>query len=198
MISWEIFQAKEILKIHVRNKHKELWGVPIRRQMMSVMLDKCEARVENKSAQEADEPQKVTPGKEKTRHDSRKEGEMLIKNDALRSEPKLVEEDLEVLPTTPEGNLSQIETLANEAENSSDGEKCTKNRTLKISALGGNPISTHDDFSKKRKRVEHGKETEDNKSKMDKKIKSEMVEKKNIKDEAVQRLKILQKGVKTR
>ena len=45
---------------------------------------------------------------------------------------------------------------------------------------------------------EQGGDVKENKNKIDKKIKAEVVEEKNIKDEAVQRLKILQKGVKSR
>jgi hypothetical protein len=33
-------EAGEILKIHVRNKHVELWGSPLRRQKMAVRLDR--------------------------------------------------------------------------------------------------------------------------------------------------------------
>ena len=199
-----LLQAKEILKIHVRNKHKELWGVPIRRQMMSVLLDKCEAskrvRRDNQSAQDANEtdvvnePKKVTPGK--GRHDRRNAGETEMQVDAIRSEPKLAEPGqgdiaLEVLQTTPGGNSSfKLETPANEAENSSDGEICTKNRTLETS----DPIPSE---VKKRKRVEQGGDDKV-KSKIGKKIKAEAVEERNIKDEVVQRLKILQKGVKSR
>ena len=203
-----LLQAKEILKIHVRNKHKELWGVPIRRQMMSVLLDKCEAskrvRRDNQSAQDVNEtdvvnePKKVTPGK--GRHDRRKEGETEMQVDTIRSEPKLAEPGqgdiaLEVLQTTPGENSSQLQTPANEAENSSDGEICTKNRTLETS--DPIPSEVSDDRRKKRKRVEQGGDDKV-KSKIGKKIKAEAVEERNIKDEVVQRLKILQKGVKSR
>ena len=170
---------------------------------MSVLLDKCEAskrvRRHNQSAQdvnEADvvnEPKKVTPGK--GRHDRRKAGETEMQVDAIRSEPKLAEPGqgdiaLEVLQTAQGGNSSQIKNLANEAENSSDSEICTKNRTLETS----DPIPSE---VKKRKRVEQGGDSKV-KSKIGKKIKAEAVEERNIKDEAVQRLKILQKGVKSR
>lgn len=33
-------EANEILKIHVRNKHIELWGTPVRKQKMTVRLEK--------------------------------------------------------------------------------------------------------------------------------------------------------------
>ena len=135
------------------------------------------------------EPKKVTPEKQKT-----KEGKIQV--DAIRSEPKLAEpgqEDiaLEVLQTTGGGNSSQLETLTNEAQKSSDGEICTKNRTLETSDRGS---EVSDDRRKKRKRGEQQGGDNKDKSKIEKKIKGEMVEEKNIKDEAVQRLKILQKG----
>ena len=83
--------------------------------------------------------------------------------DAIRIEPNLVEpgqEDivLEVLQTAQGGNSSQIENLANEAENSSDSEICTKNRTLETSDRGRDPIPSEvgDDRRKKRKRGEIG------------------------------------------
>ena len=206
-------QANEILKIHVRNKHKELWGAPVKRQMMSVMLNKYEANrrvgIDDESVQvvnetDANETKRVT-GKQKTRLNLRKAGEMQFKVDAMKSEPKLAElvkEDiaLEVVQTAPGGNSSQLENLANEAKNSSDGEICTKNRTLETSDRSStDPITSEvsdEDCSKKRKRGEQEGEEED-KTRMGKKIKTE-VEEKNIKDEAVQRLKILQKGVKRR
>ena len=174
---------------------------------MSVMLDKCEAskRVgrDSQSAQDetdvVNEPKKVTPGK--GRLDRRNAGETEMQVDAIRSEPKLAEPGqvdiaLEVLQTTPGGNSSsKLETPANEAENSSDGEICTKNRTLATS----DPILSEvsDNRRKKRKRVEQGGDSKV-RSKIGKKIKAEAVEERNIKDEAVQRLKILQKGVKSR
>ena len=114
--------------------------------------------------------------------------------DAIRSKPKLAEPGqgdiaLEVLQRTPGGNSSfKLETPANEAENSS--EICTKNRILETS----DPIPSE---VKKRKRVEQGGDSKV-KSKIGKKIKAEAVEERNIKDEVVQRLKILQKGVKSR
>ena len=196
-------QANEILKIHVRNKHKELWGAPIKRQMMSVMLNKCEAN--RRVVNETDvNDTKIVAGKQKTRLNLRKAGEMQFKVDAIKSEPKLAEiskEDiaLEVVQTAPGGNSSQLENLADEVKNSADGKICTKNRTLETSECGSTDpitIEVSDDCSKKRKRGEHGGEEED-KTRMGKKIKTE-VEEKNIKDEAVQRLKILQKGVKRR
>ena len=174
---------------------------------MSVMLDKCEAskRVgrDSQSAQDetdvVNEPKKVTPGK--GRLDRRNAGETEMQVDAIRSEPKLAEPGqvdiaLEVLQTTPGGNSSsKLETPANEAENSSDGEICTKNRTLETS--DPIPSEVSDDRRKKRKRGEQGGDDKV-KSKIGKKIKAEAVEERNIKDEVVQRLKILQKGVKSR
>ena len=176
---------------------------------MSVMLHKCEANrragCDNESAQEVNETD-VTLRNQKTKHNSRKEGEEVqMQAEATRIEPNLVEpgqEDivLEVLQTAQGGNSSQIENLANEAENSSDSEICTKNRTLETSDRGRDPIPSEvgDDRRKKRKRGEQGGDVKENKNKIDKKIKAEVVEEKNIKDEAVQRLKILQKGVKSR
>ena len=197
-------QANEILKIHVRNKHKELWGAPIKRQMMSVMLNKCEAN--RRVVNETDvNDTKIVAGKQKTRLNLRKAGEMQFKVDAIKSEPKLAEiskEDiaLEVVQTAPGGNSSQLENLADEVKNSADGKICTKNRTLETSDRSStDPITSEvsdDSGSKKRKRGEQGGEEED-RSGICKKIKRE-VEEKNIKDEAVQRLKILQKGVKRR
>ena len=206
-----LLQANEILKIHVRNKHKELWGAPIKRQMMSVMLNKYEANrrvgVDNEIAQGVNETDvnETKIKKQKTRLDLRKAGEMQIKVDAIKSESRLAElskEDiaLEVVQTAPGGNSSQLENLANEAKNSSDGEICTKNKTLETSDQSRtDPITSEvsdDSIRKKKKRDEQGGEEED-KTRMGKKIKTE-VEEKNIKDEAVQRLKILQKGVKRR
>ena len=177
---------------------------------MSVMLNKYEANrrigLDDKRAQgvnESDENEiRIVTGMQKTRHNSTEEGE--VKVGAIKSEPKLAEpssrEDivLEILQTARGGNSSQLENLANEAENSSDSEICTKNRALETSDRGKDPIASEvsNDSSKKRKRGENGEDKED-KSRIGKKIKTE-VDDKNIKDEAVQRLKILQKGVKWR
>ena len=147
---------------------------------MSVMLHKCEVNrrvgCDNESTQEVNETN-VTPGNQKTRHNSRKEGEVQMQVDAIRIEPNLVEpgqEDivLEVLQTAQGGNSSQIENLANEAENSSDSEICTKNRTLKTSDRGRDPIPSEvgDDRRKKRKRGEQGGDVREDKSKIDKRI----------------------------
>ena len=176
---------------------------------MSVMLNKYEANrrvgLDDKRAEGVNESEenevRIVTGKQKTRHDSTEEGE--VKIGAFKSESKLASprrEDtvLEVLQTARGGNSSQLENLANEAENSSDSEICTKNRALETSDRGKDPIASEvsNDSCKKRTRGENGEDKED-KSRIGKKIKTE-VDDKNIKDEAVQRLKILQKGVKWR
>ena len=126
-----------------------------------------------------------------------------LKVAAIKSEPMLVEPiskeniAVEVLQTAPMEKLSQLENLTDDAENSSENSICMKNMTLETSGDHGRDLITseaseNDDLKKKRKRGEGG-DLEDDGPQIGKKIKTE---EKNIKEEAVQRLKLLQKGVK--
>ena len=126
-----------------------------------------------------------------------------LKVAAIKSEPRLVDPiskeniAVEVLQTVPVEKLSQLENLTDDAENSSENSICMKNKTLETSGDHGRDLITseaseNDDLRKKRKRGEGGG-LEDDRTQIGKKIKTE---EKNIKEEAVQRLKLLQKGVK--
>ena len=191
----------------MRNKHRELWGAPIRRQRMCIRLNKDEANkrvtlgIEStKGFNEADvNENKIFRGKEKNHQSTATVGEARAEEirgaaDEIKSETnsdELRRENNEVAQISP--RPEKLSLFASEAKNSSGGEICEKKRALETSDSGKDPIKRDEEKStNKRKRGQHeGKRVDD----VCKKVKIERG-KKNIKQESVERLKHLQKGEK--
>ena len=191
----------------MRNKHRELWGAPIRRQRMCIRLNKDEANqrvtlgIEStKGFKEADvNENKIFRGKEKNHQSTATVGEARAEEirgaaDEIKSETnsdELRRENNELAQKSP--RPEKLSLFASEAKNSSEGEICEKKRALETSDSGKDPIKRDEEKStNKRKRGQHeGKRVDD----VCKKVKIERG-KKNIKQESVERLKHLQKGEK--
>ena len=150
----------------MRNKHRELWGAPIRRQRMCIRLDKDEANKRvtlgmetTKGFNEADvNENKIFRGKEKNHQSTATVGEARAEEirgaaDEIKSETnsdELRRENNELAQISP--RPEKLSLFASEAKNSSEGEICEEKRALETSVSVKGPIKGDEEKAIKRKR----------------------------------------------